>query len=260
MKYRHKLKISDVLVILVSILTISVVVWAIIRVNIHQIKHFTDIEIEGEDWSLDTAESSADEFELIVVELPDTQRMSVRYYPRNYILEQKLLEYMPENTHTESSINDVQVELVEDVYASPETEIVDYRYYYSDVEDIRFTEDDIYLLATLVTLEVGAESYECQKAVASVVINRMIVDNKSLSDVIYQRNLFSVAPKVASAAPFDECIQAATDVVENGTTVPRYVTYFRAGHYHDWGDRYVSWKQIDKTYFTYDIKLKDKWS
>ena len=58
---------------------------------------------------------------------------------------------------------------------------------------IELTDDEIYELATLVYLEAGAESYECQKAVASVVINRMTTQNKSLHSVIYAKNQFSPA-------------------------------------------------------------------
>ena len=116
------------------------------------------------------------------------------------------------------------------------------------------------LLAALVTLEVGAETYECQKAVVSVVLNRMYTGNMTLHEVIYQKYQFSVAPKVKTTKPFESCIQAVDDVLTNGTTLPTYVTFFRAGHYHDWGDRYVSYKKIDKTYFSYDKVLKEKWS
>lgn len=124
---------------------------------------------------------------------------------------------------------------------------------------IVFTESDVDMLGALVTLEAGAESYECQTAVASVVINRMVTGNMSLHDVIYQPYQFSVASKVASTTPLKKSREAALDVILNGTTIPRYVTYFRADYYHRWGDNYVPWQKIDRTYFSYEKSLKEIW-
>ena len=54
--------------------------------------------------------------------------------------------------------------------------------------------EEIGLLEEVVMAESGGESLECQKAVASVVINRMLHDRfpKTLDGVIYQKNAFSV--------------------------------------------------------------------
>ena len=52
-------------------------------------------------------------------------------------------------------------------------------------------ENDVYELATLVYLESGTESYECQKSIASVVIHRMQNDDLTLQEVIYAKNQFS---------------------------------------------------------------------
>lgn len=120
---------------------------------------------------------------------------------------------------------------------------------------IQLTEDEIYELATLVWLESGTESLECQKAIASVVINRMTTTNRSLHDIIYAPNQFTPANRIDSNNPSEATLAAVRDVVENGPSVPEYVTYFRANYYFDWGPRYQNYINIDHTYFSYDTHL-----
>lgn len=122
--------------------------------------------------------------------------------------------------------------------------------------NVFLTYNEIKLLAALVELEAGVESYECKKAVASVVINRMSIDEKSLIDVIYEQNQFSVADKVSEYEPSDESIKAVREVLTTGVTLPEYVTFFRAGQYHDWGDQ-TPYIKIDNTYFSYSTAIKN---
>ncbi|MBQ7013202.1 MAG: cell wall hydrolase [Oscillospiraceae bacterium] len=123
---------------------------------------------------------------------------------------------------------------------------------------VTLTEDEATMLAALVTLEAGAESYECQKAVASLVINRMLTSGSTLEGVIYAKNQFSVASRVASTTPFTSCVNAVEEVLTEGTTIPIYVTFFRASYYHTWGDQ-VAYCCIDNTYFSYSQALKNKY-
>ncbi len=123
---------------------------------------------------------------------------------------------------------------------------------------VTLTEDEATLLAALVTLEAGAESYECQKAVASLVINRMLTSGSTVEEVIYAKNQFSVAGRVASTTPFTSCVNAVDEVLTEGTTLPIYVTFFRAGYYHSWGDQ-VAYCCIDNTYFSYSQALMNKY-
>lgn len=123
---------------------------------------------------------------------------------------------------------------------------------------VTLTEDEQRLLASLVTLEVGTESYECQKAIASIVINRMLTGGKTVSEVIYERNQFSVASKVASKTPSEQCVKAVDEVLTTGTTLPIYVTYFRSRYYHSWGDQ-VPYCVMDHTYFSYSKALMNKY-
>ena len=122
--------------------------------------------------------------------------------------------------------------------------------------DVILNEDEINILATLVNLEAGIESYECQKDVASVVINRMMVDNLTLEEVIYADNQFSPAYMISDSEPTETSLKAVNEVIEEGTTLPVYVTYFRSGRYHQWGDL-VGYIEYDNTYFSYDYNLKE---
>lgn len=122
--------------------------------------------------------------------------------------------------------------------------------------NVFLTYNEIKLLASLVELEVGIESRDCKKAVASVVVNRMKYENKDLADIIYEEHQFSVADRVSEYEPTEETISAVREVLTAGVTVPEYVTFFRAGYYHEWGDL-IPYIRIDNTYFSYSLSVKD---
>lgn len=118
---------------------------------------------------------------------------------------------------------------------------------------IELTESEINLLATLVYLEGGCESYECMKGIASVVVNRMLTTGDSLHEVIYAPGQFSVAHLLNSYSPTEETLRAARDVVQNGPSMPIHVLFFRASYYHEFGNgRVIPYTCIDNTYFSSD--------
>lgn len=118
---------------------------------------------------------------------------------------------------------------------------------------IDLSESEINLLATLVYLEGGCESYECMKGIASVVVNRMLTTGDSLHEVIYAPGQFSVADLLNSYSPTEETLRAARDIVENGPSMPIHVLYFRASYYHQFGHgRVIPYTCIDNTYFSSD--------
>ena len=120
------------------------------------------------------------------------------------------------------------------------------------------TYDEIDMLSRLVYLEAGGESYECMKGVASVVLNRMTSTGMSLQDVIYAPNQFSPACYIESTSYTDDAYNAVMYVVENGPSLPEYVTFFRADHYHDFGnDIVVPYTCINNTYFSADTRLME---
>lgn len=124
---------------------------------------------------------------------------------------------------------------------------------YFEKHNISLTDDEIYALATLVFLEGGAESYDCQRAICGVILNRMVLTDSSLYDVIYAPNQFTPAELIPYKQPSKESLQAVKDVLYNGSIIPKYVTYFRADYYFDWCIPYICY---DQTYFSYSEKYK----
>ncbi len=120
---------------------------------------------------------------------------------------------------------------------------------------IDLTDDEINTLATLVTLEASVECYDCQKDVASVVINRMLIENLTLDEVIYADDQFTPAYKISYSEPTETSLEAVNEVISEGTSLPIYVTYFRSSWYHEW-DGLVGYRQYENTYFSYDVDLK----
>lgn len=120
-------------------------------------------------------------------------------------------------------------------------------------------DEDIYLLATAIYLEGGAESYQCQMYIGSIILNRMTTRSQTLSDVLYTPNQFSVVSQLAYSSPTDEQITVAKELAMYGPVLPECVTFFRANHYHDSNTVNTSiikdWCDIDNTYFSHDIRI-----
>ena len=114
--------------------------------------------------------------------------------------------------------------------------------------NVKVSQKDIRNISALVYLEAGSCSDKCKKAVASVIFNRMIRYNKTASQVIWQKGVFSVRSRVLKTIPSRSCIDAVKDVLKNGSIFPLRVTAFRNKHYHTFGKRYCC---IDGVYFTY---------
>lgn len=167
------------------------------------------------------------------------------------------LESQPatEEVETEPTTEIETEETTESITTEPETETedtaeenIDDEYY------INLTDDEIYTLATLVYLEAGIESFQCQKAVASVVINRMTTQGVSLNEVVYAKNQFTPSGQIKYNCPTDSTLAAVMDVLMNGPNIPEYVTYFREGYFFDWAIDYVKY---DHTCFSYTQEVYD---
>lgn len=144
----------------------------------------------------------------------------------------------------------------EDTYLYEDT--TESSYVETEPKYYELTDDEIDMLARLVYLEAGGESYECMKGVASVVLNRMTSTGMSLHDVIYAPNQFSPACYIESTCYTDTVYSAVMDVVENGPSLPTYVTFFRADYYHDFGNGIVvPYTCINNTYFSADTRLME---
>lgn len=108
------------------------------------------------------------------------------------------------------------------------------------------------LIAKLLYHEARGESVETQRAVVSVILNRLQSGKwgKTISDVVYAKNQFE--PVSRGLLPNTKPLQTQYDVVdyvlETGTTVPSWVQYFRASYHFGWKN-YTQYKALDNTYF-----------
>ena len=153
-----------------------------------------------------------------------------------------------------SDVNSPQISYYESSFDSTEPASVES----DEVEPYMvLTESEIYMYGTAVFLESGGECYQCQLDVASVILNRMTTGNMSLYDVLYAPNQFSVAKNIPYYSPSESTAKAVAEVLLNGPTLPEYVTYFRANHYHTWYGQ-VPYKQCENTYISYDQALYDE--
>lgn len=116
------------------------------------------------------------------------------------------------------------------------------------------TEDERDLLARLVHCEANTESLECQKAVVSVIFNRLKDGTwgDSLEEVIFAKHQFTPATsgKIYNVEPTEQNYEAVDDVIQNGPTLPDNVKFFRADYHFKW-ENYVGYLVLDKTYFGY---------
>lgn len=114
---------------------------------------------------------------------------------------------------------------------------------------IQITNEQLDLLERCVMAEGGGESYECQVAIACVIINRVISDKypDSVDGVIKQKGQFSTWPKMIKRMVATNEVKQAVREALTSEAIPENVLYFRAGRYHKWGSRYC---RIDNTYFS----------
>lgn len=144
-----------------------------------------------------------------------------------------------ELTTTEVTTEPVTEEITTE---EPATEAPRKSMYYS------MSEDEIYTFAALIYLEAGSTSYKCQCAVASVVLNLMVNEGKSLNACIKTPGRFSVANRVYGTKPSSTSLEVARKIATDGPTLPTYVLYFRNNHYFSWAKPYCN---IDNVYFSY---------
>lgn len=169
-------------------------------------------------------------------------------------------ENITESSVAVTMLTDTSAESTSDTQVVIET--TDYTEVYSNIEPAptqstsEVTNSDTYLLAALIQLEGGAETYECKLGIASTVVNRMSLYGGSLADILYTPGQFATASRLSNTTPSDECIAAAEEVLTSGSTLPVYVIFFRAGYYHSWGDQ-VPYAQLGNTYFSYSRATKE---
>lgn len=127
----------------------------------------------------------------------------------------------------------------------------------------KVTSEERELIARIVTCEADEYSVECQRAVASVIFNRLESgrwqkdmnndDTITVYDIIYYPNAFT--PVLDGALdkctdPSDSAVKAVDYVIQHGPTVPEYVRYFRDYKHFAW-QGYKGYTIIDGMYFGY---------
>ena len=114
---------------------------------------------------------------------------------------------------------------------------------------IQLTSEQLDLLERCVMAEGGGESYECQRAIACVIVNRVLSDifPDTVEEVIKQEGQFSTWPEqIESVIASNEVKQAVREAL-TPNAIPEDVLFFRADYYHSWGEDYCV---IDHTYFS----------
>lgn len=109
------------------------------------------------------------------------------------------------------------------------------------------------LLAKIVYLEAGGCGKDCQRAVMSVILNRVSAGywGDSIKSVIYYPNAFESVNYLDRATIIPETVYDSVDyILENGVTVPAEVMYFRADYDFSW-EGYANYCVYDNVYFGY---------
>lgn len=100
---------------------------------------------------------------------------------------------------------------------------------------ITVSDEDLYLLATVVAMEAIGESYEGQLAVANVVINRMLDGywGDTIPEVVYAKGQFSGANsgRVEKFAPkvTESCKRAAVEALAGNNNIGNYMYFIMKG-------------------------------
>lgn len=144
--------------------------------------------------------------------------------------EAKALAYEQEIKDQEKNISTLKAKLEEELRMAELAQQSSWR----DISEVSFAEGDRYLLANLIYCEAGAEPYNGQVAVGSVVMNRVLssVYPNTIVGVIYQSGQFSpvasgrLALALAEGRATKSCYDAADEVMSGTTNVGNCV-YFR---------------------------------
>lgn len=114
-----------------------------------------------------------------------------------------------------------------------------------ETEEI-ITEHEYNLLLRVCMSECGGkhgEPLEGKVAVVETILNRCEIYDKTIEEVVYDPNQYSVAD---NGEP-DETVRKAVDIALISNTYPDDMIYFRSGYYHSFGTPY---RQIGNHYFS----------
>lgn len=123
------------------------------------------------------------------------------------------------------------------------------------------SEQDRIDMAKCVYAECRGETSECQRGVCAVLYNRYKSGNyASMHDVIFAPNQFATDNfDSISEEDIHDQLNIVEKTIKYGPSLPEYVIYFRASHYHTMSDA-ADLTQIDKTFFSLSRKLYQKYT
>lgn len=111
------------------------------------------------------------------------------------------------------------------------------------------TDEEYELLLRVCMSECGGEYGEPMEgkiAVVETVLNRCEMYGKSIEDIVYAPNQYSVAD---NGEP-DDTVRQAVDIALSRRTYPSNMLYFRTRHYHSFGEPYI---KIGSHYFSLEV-------
>lgn len=91
-----------------------------------------------------------------------------------------------------------------------------------------------YLIASVVMAEAEGEEMVGKVAVASVILNRCELWNKSVSEVINEPNQFAKGKE-----PNADCLRSVEIAKETRDLYPKNMVFFRSAHYHTFGNPFL---------------------
>lgn len=113
-----------------------------------------------------------------------------------------------------------------------------------------FTNEDIELMQRCVMSEAGGQPYECQEAVATVILNRYYNPDKypdSIQEIIVPGQ-FSTADNGKPTVSVKVAVLNAIRFWGTETMcIPKCIYYFRAYYYHEWA---LDYRKIGDLYFS----------
>ena len=143
-----------------------------------------------------------------------------------------------EVTESCSNINICSEEIIETIDITEEQT--------EDICSYYVTDEEYNLLLRVCMSECGGkygEPLEGKIAVVETILNRSEIYGKTIEEVVYEPNQYSVAD---NGEP-DETVREAVDIALSSNTYPDEMIYFRSGYYHSFGEPY---KQIGNHYFS----------
>ena len=148
-----------------------------------------------------------------------------------------------EVTESCSNINICSEEIIETIDITEEQT--------EDICSYYVTDEEYNLLLRVCMSECGGkygEPLEGKIAVVETILNRSEIYGKTIEEVVYEPNQYSVSD---NGEP-DETVIEAVDIALSSNTYPDDMIYFRAGYYHNFGTPY---RQIGNHYFS----LEGEW-